>query len=522
MIRCLVFVASIYHVSMTYIYYKQLNRNCLPYYDCEPGNEIQPCTKNFTLDLCAPCSNEMEQPDLISSSSDGDASTTACFKPKRQCLAQDITHSRVSKDGYCDHLKECKCNTAICHYGDPCLCNAKVGGCPPNTTLNQSGECIPCPDGTYKNGSGCGPCRHLQKTVPIAKMPSDTIERHTSKSTHFINAPISSSTFLPLQVNPQKSGEKDELLIIFIVILVALVILLSVVTIAICLKRSGFVLAGICWTHGNIQPENDDLRQNDVELGEALIKRQNDNVHIEPMTDRGNIVADYQTKETPHQDPTFSSKHEEPRESVDSGCHEENVSDIVVSDTYADHKSSTESVFYEDNTDMYASKQHGKNTKDSSTSSVSSTNEETKSEHDGVRNNPKLAMDFSGINYNTNNNLNLSATCSPVTVDSEPHTFQLFTANVQEHQGDTSGYQTQSEQDAVPSTSFQSGEYMSMNVSTLNSRSDTSETIPSNLENFNFEIKGLHRNNVNSMSGQSETDMKHSGPKSVDSGVFNI
>ncbi|VDI45096.1 Hypothetical predicted protein, partial [Mytilus galloprovincialis] len=325
--------------------------------------------------------------------------------------------------------------------------------------------CIPCPDGTYKNGSGCGPCRHFQKTyqepfVP-QNIPSDTIEKDTSKSIHIITEIISSSTFLPPQVNPPKSKEKDNLLIIFIVILVALVVLLSLVTIAICVKRSGFVLAGICWTHGNVQPEIDDVRQNDVELGEALIKHENANANIELMKDTGNNMADYQTKETSHQCPTFSPKPEEPRESVDSGCHEEN--DIVVNNMYADHKSSTDSVFCKEDTDMYDSKQHDKNTKDSMTSSVSSINDETKSENNNGRNTPKLSIDFTGINNNTNNNLNLSATCSPVTVNSEPHT--LFTANVQEHQGDTSGYHTQSEQDAVPSTSSQSGEYMSMNVS---------------------------------------------------------
>ncbi|XP_076086126.1 uncharacterized protein LOC143056842 isoform X2 [Mytilus galloprovincialis] len=470
MIRCIILVASIYHVSMTYIYYKQLNRNCLPYYDCEPGNEIQPCTKNFTRDLCAPCSDGMEQPDLISSLFDGDARLTACFKPGGNCLAQDITYSRVkSEEGYCDGLLHCKCNTAEGYYGDPCVCNQKVEGCPPNTTLNQAGECIPCPDGTYKNGSECGPCRHFQKTyqepfVPH-NIPSDTIEKDASKSIHLITEIISSSTFLPPQVNPPKSKEKDNLLIIFIVILVALVVLLSLVTIAICVKRSGFVLAGICWTHGNVQPENDDVRQNDVELGEALLKHKTDNANIELMTNKGNNVADYQTRETSHQCPTFSPKPEEPRESVDSGCHEENISDIVVNNMYADHKSSTDSVFCKEETDMYDSKQHEKNTKDSLTSSVSSIHDETKSEHDSGRNIPKLSIDVSGINYNTNNNLNLSATCSPVTVNSEPHTFQLFTSNVQEHQGDTSGYQTQSEQDAVPSTSSQSGEYMSMNVS---------------------------------------------------------
>ncbi|XP_063409916.1 uncharacterized protein LOC134693138 isoform X2 [Mytilus trossulus] len=467
MIRCIILVASIYHVSMTYIYYKQLNRHCLPYYDCEPGNEIQPCTKNFTRDLCASCMDSMEQPDLISSSFDGDASTTACFTPKKECLANDITYSRHTSKALCDGLDGCKCNTANCFHGDACLCDEKVEGCPPNTTLNRSGACIPCPDGTYKNGSGCGPCRHFQKTyqepfVPY-NIPSDTIEKDASKSIHLFTEIMSSSTFLPLQVNPQTSKEKDNLLIIFIVILVALVVLLSVVTIAICVKRSGFVLAGICWTHGNVQPENDDVRQNNVELGEALLKHKNENANIELMKDTGNNVADYQTKETSHQCPTFSPKPEEPRESVDSGCHEENISDIVVNNMYADHKSSTDSVFCKDDTEMYDSKQQGKNTKDSMTSSVSSFDDKNKSEHDSGRNIPKL--DLSGINYNTKNDLNLSATCSPVTVNSEPHTLQLFPANVQEHQGDTSGYNTQSEQDIVPSSSSQSGEYMSMNVS---------------------------------------------------------
>lgn len=33
--------------------------------------------------------------------------------------------------------------------------------------------CIPCPDGTYKNGSGCGPCRHFQKTYQEPFVPQN-------------------------------------------------------------------------------------------------------------------------------------------------------------------------------------------------------------------------------------------------------------------------------------------------------------------------------------------------------------
>lgn len=51
----------------------------------------------------------------------------------------DITYSRHTSKGLCDDLEGCKCNTAKCSYGDACLCDEKVEGCPPNTTLNQAG-----------------------------------------------------------------------------------------------------------------------------------------------------------------------------------------------------------------------------------------------------------------------------------------------------------------------------------------------------------------------------------------------
>lgn len=53
----------------------------------------------------------------------------------------------------------------------------------------------------------------------------------------------------------------------------------------------------------------------------------------------------------------------------------------------------------------------------------------------------------------------------------------------------------------------------------LSSRSDTNETILSNLENYVYEIKGINKNTFNSMNDQSETEMKHCGQNSIDSGV---
>ncbi|XP_063410011.1 uncharacterized protein LOC134693208 isoform X2 [Mytilus trossulus] len=500
MLGVLVVVLATYHVySMQHIYYRQINRYCYPYYDCEPDHEILPCTMNSTRDLCSPCVDTMVQPDLISSPVNGDTSATACFKPTTECLAQDMTYKRIVDDvkGFCDSLHGCKCKIAACFYGDPCLCNEKIDGCPPGTTLNEAGECIPCPNGTYKNDNGCGPCRHLQ---------SNLIANPSTQNTRIVNTHISLPSPAPVHIHPNRPEENDSLLVIFIIALGVLTILLSMVTIAICFKRSGFILTGICWTHvGREQLDNTDRIQI-----EPLVKvtNQDDNVIIRNA--EGRILTDNSAGDARPQYllyPFQSRQHTDVMSiPYDSGFHAQNIIIAAGDNKLDEYNKSRDSNSNHNNTYRQTLEQQLTDVDELPKYTKTSATNERKIEKklkDKMR--KPLAIDIPV--RNPNDSFNVSDTCSPVTTDSEPHT--LWTGS-QVHQSDTSGYETQFN-DA-------SGDYMSMNVSTLNN-SDNNETILSNLEIFNFGIKGLNINTFNSMSDQSETEMKHCGPNSIDSGV---
>ncbi|VDI45089.1 Hypothetical predicted protein [Mytilus galloprovincialis] len=497
---------------MKHIYYKQLNRYCLPYYDCEPDNEIQPCTMNSTRDICSPCVRGMVQPDLISSPVNGDTSVTACFKPETDCLAEGIiknmTYKRILKNddkGFCDNLYGCKCKTTACFYGDPCLCDDKRGGCPPGTTLNEAGECIPCPNGTYKNDNGCGPCRHLQ---------SNHIAKPTTHNTRTVNTYISLPT--PVHIHPNRPEENDNLLVILMIALGVLTVLFSMVTIAICFKRSGFMLTGICWTHvGREQHDNTDRIQI-----EPLVKvtNQDDNVIIRNA--EGRILTDNPAGDARPQYLLYSFQSRQHADVMsipyDSGFHAQNIIIAAGNNKWDDCNKSRNSNSNYNNTYRQTSEQQLTDVDELPKYTNTSSTNEMKIEMKWKNKMRKpLAIDIPV--RNPNDSFNVSDTCSPVTTDSEPHT--LWTGSCRQvHQSDTSGYETQCNDETLPSTFAASGDYMSMNVSTLNS-SNNNETILSNLENFNFGIKGLNMNTLNSMSGQSETEIKHCGPNSIDSGV---
>ncbi|XP_063410010.1 uncharacterized protein LOC134693208 isoform X1 [Mytilus trossulus] len=508
MLGVLVVVLATYHVySMQHIYYRQINRYCYPYYDCEPDHEILPCTMNSTRDLCSPCVDTMVQPDLISSPVNGDTSATACFKPTTECLAQDMTYKRIVDDvkGFCDSLHGCKCKIAACFYGDPCLCNEKIDGCPPGTTLNEAGECIPCPNGTYKNDNGCGPCRHLQ---------SNLIANPSTQNTRIVNTHISLPSPAPVHIHPNRPEENDSLLVIFIIALGVLTILLSMVTIAICFKRSGFILTGICWTHvGREQLDNTDRIQI-----EPLVKvtNQDDNVIIRNA--EGRILTDNSAGDARPQYllyPFQSRQHTDVMSiPYDSGFHAQNIIIAAGDNKLDEYNKSRDSNSNHNNTYRQTLEQQLTDVDELPKYTKTSATNERKIEKklkDKMR--KPLAIDIPV--RNPNDSFNVSDTCSPVTTDSEPHT--LWTGS-QVHQSDTSGYETQFNDETLSSTFAASGDYMSMNVSTLNN-SDNNETILSNLEIFNFGIKGLNINTFNSMSDQSETEMKHCGPNSIDSGV---
>ncbi|VDI65173.1 Hypothetical predicted protein [Mytilus galloprovincialis] len=122
----------------------------------------------------------MVQPDLISST--GNINKSLCFKPTSECLARDLTYRRTEKDAFCGSLNGCRCDTTKCYFGDPCLCDIKKP-CAVGHTMNEKGVCSPCPNGTFKNVTGCGPCRQI-----------NSVDLHPQKNgqllqtEHYINA----------------------------------------------------------------------------------------------------------------------------------------------------------------------------------------------------------------------------------------------------------------------------------------------------------------------------------------------
>ncbi|VDI65295.1 Hypothetical predicted protein, partial [Mytilus galloprovincialis] len=146
---------------------------------CITGNQILPCIENYMQDQCKPCTSDMVQPDLISST--GNVNKSVCFKPTSECLARDLTYRRTKKDAFCGSLNGCRCDTTKCYFGDPCLCDSKKP-CAVGHTMNEKGVCSPCPNGTFKNVTGCGPCRHINS---VDLMPQKNIQ--SLQTEHFIN-----------------------------------------------------------------------------------------------------------------------------------------------------------------------------------------------------------------------------------------------------------------------------------------------------------------------------------------------
>lgn len=129
---------------------------CKPTYNCPPGHYIRECnTIRGNRDVCTKCPWKQVQPDFISSFSNH----TDCFFPTSICIARDITYRRTKdQTAACMDSSGCKCDNKMCFFGDPCLCDVRRKGCPPDSIMNVEGECERCPKGTSKAGFGCGPC----------------------------------------------------------------------------------------------------------------------------------------------------------------------------------------------------------------------------------------------------------------------------------------------------------------------------------------------------------------------------
>ncbi|CAG2187541.1 unnamed protein product [Mytilus edulis] len=56
-----------------------------PYNNCFQGHEIHPCTIEYKQDICKSCPDGLVQPNLISSSPNGNPNDTECFAPVKKC-----------------------------------------------------------------------------------------------------------------------------------------------------------------------------------------------------------------------------------------------------------------------------------------------------------------------------------------------------------------------------------------------------------------------------------------------------
>ncbi|XP_076086122.1 uncharacterized protein LOC143056840 isoform X3 [Mytilus galloprovincialis] len=253
-------------------------RLCLPYLNCEPGHEIQPCATEHTKDICIQCPKSLVQPDLISSSPKGNPKDTECFKKVQKCDSDEIKYSRSKQSAFCDALVGCECDTTKCYYGDPCLCDDKQTECGIGEYLNITGGCVNCTEGTEKNEKGCGPCRRFKyisyrdsKGVPEVQISTIRTTRQLVKLSFSLSTPSHSTI---VSVYPQHNDKSDNtpMIIIVAILSVAVVVLLIV---ALCIWRTTehfMCQFNMCFNHGHhdpIVPPPDEIPLNQVGNGDV-------------------------------------------------------------------------------------------------------------------------------------------------------------------------------------------------------------------------------------------------------------
>ncbi|XP_052081537.1 uncharacterized protein LOC127719464 isoform X3 [Mytilus californianus] len=491
-------------VYLDYIYYKKLNRKCLPYYDCPPDHEILPCEKNFQEDKCRRCKKGYVQPDLLSSS--GRIHETSCFKPiaTSECLAHDITYSKNKhQNAFCDSLPGCKCRTDLCYFGDPCLCSTKER-CGIGKTLTNLGVCVPCPENTYKNDTGCGPCRRIRKRNQTAVIIQPLKITRTAIVIHSTQQPLSSERPIPVysSISPQplqqeRKNNDNHILIPVIVVLGVIFVFLLVAISVYCIRKPGIVLTGICWSHDNTEQQNRQDRNHTQRV--ALIRN---------PTDEDSVTVNMQTAL-----PKVEQKGLYPNLLAING----DTKNAALTDA-----SSTESGFHEDSdenmsgsdplinqlclhTEMDSKCARCLNKRDILNIDQQDNDDcsyETKKEQ------PSQDCSTGNDSYD---DFGLSSSLSPVVTETEPHICSSFSKTRKSF--------ALTIPDTIDSYPLASGEYIPMNESALDSSNTNDDSIVSDLEYFNHEIRGTY-NSCKSYGGKSETKPKHSGPNSLDSGVF--
>ncbi|CAG2234433.1 unnamed protein product [Mytilus edulis] len=649
----LTYLAVIYScigsVYLDYIYYKNLDRKCLPYYDCPPGHEILPCSENFQRDICHKCNKGYKQPDLISSS---ERNKTSCFKPTSTCLAHELIVRKqyyyveltvrnqcyyeeltvrkhcyyvelivrkqyyyvelivrnqcyyveltvrkqyyyveltvrkqcyfveltftlrkpcyyveltvrkqcyfveftvrkqcyyvelivrkqcyfveltvrkqcyyveltlkVRKQCYLVELwlrkqyyyveltvrKQCylveltvrnQCyNVELtvrkqCYFGElavrkQCYFVELIG----HKTLTDSGECVPCPANTYKNDTGCGPCRRISK--------------RTSVVIHSTQQPLLSerSTLVYASISPQylmKSKNNDDHILIPVIVVLCVIFVFLLVAISFyCVRKPGIGFAGICWSHDNTEQQNRQDRNNTQTA--ALIRTPTDEDNVTVIIQTA-LPTDKQTRLYPNLQAINGDTQNAALTdagSTESGFHEESDENISTSDPLIHELCSHTEI-----DSKCEGCQNKRNTLNIDQHDNDDCSYKTKKE--------QPFQDFATGNH-FKDDFCFSSSLSPVVTETEPHTGSSFPKTRKSFALNIP--------DTTKSYPLASGEYIPMNKSALDGGSTSNDSIVSDLEYYNHEIRGTY-NSCKSYGGKSETKPKLSGPNSLDSGVF--
>ncbi|CAC5406118.1 unnamed protein product [Mytilus coruscus] len=253
-------------------------RLCLPYLNCEPGHEIQPCAVDYTEDICTLCTNGLVQPDLISSSPNGNQNETKCFAPIKKCDANEIKYSRSEQTAFCDALVGCECDTTKCYYGDPCLCDDKQTECEIGEYLNKTGGCENCTEGTEKAEKGCGPCRRTtyisnreSNGVPEVKISTKRTETQSAK----LSLSLSTSSQSPIVHHLRKHIDESDNTTMIIIVAVLSVAVVTLFIVVVCIWRTREQVMcrfNICLNHSHrdpIVPLQEQIPLNQAENGDA-------------------------------------------------------------------------------------------------------------------------------------------------------------------------------------------------------------------------------------------------------------
>lgn len=217
----------------------------LPAFNCGPDAEIKKTTENLGKDECVKCKPGYINSFIVSSV---DTVEHRCFEKKNVhelCPLDTVPVENITNSGAC--LLYCTCAHYGCYHGTvPCECEGPRSPCEENRTMDPvTGDCIPCPENSYKLEPGCGPCTwYVTAILGDLSTEHDTDPKTDSGKPTF--KPVAIPTDQPYSVNstanstdPDKESHngKDDgfspapvIAIIVVLVVVAIMVALVLIT----------------------------------------------------------------------------------------------------------------------------------------------------------------------------------------------------------------------------------------------------------------------------------------------------